>query len=132
MQFAAEEDTVHEVGDEAVFTLSSAKPGNGVEQLRDGNTDSFWQSDGPQPHSINIQFHKNMRLKEVSFYTDFKLDESYTPAKVSVRAGSCLQDLSEIIVLDLDEPSGWVTIPLVPNAAQARYARHSSERASWR
>jgi Anaphase-promoting complex, subunit 10 (APC10) len=29
------------------LTISSAKPGNGVEHLRDGNTtDTFWQSDG--------------------------------------------------------------------------------------
>ncbi len=32
-----------EIGDEAVWTLSSAKPGNGIEQLRDGNTETFWQ-----------------------------------------------------------------------------------------
>lgn len=32
-----------EVGDDAVWSLSSAKPGNGVEQLRDGRTDTFWQ-----------------------------------------------------------------------------------------
>jgi hypothetical protein len=33
-----------ELGNEAVWKLSSAKPGNGVEQLRDDNTDTFWQS----------------------------------------------------------------------------------------
>jgi len=34
---------VREIGDEAVWTLSSAKPGNGVDQLRDGTVESFWQ-----------------------------------------------------------------------------------------
>lgn len=47
-----------EIGDLAVWSLSTAKPGNGVEQLRDDSTDTYWQSDGPQPHLINIQFHK--------------------------------------------------------------------------
>lgn len=28
---------VREVGDEAAWTLSSAKPGNGIDQLRDGD-----------------------------------------------------------------------------------------------
>jgi hypothetical protein len=32
-----------EVGDLAVWTLSSAKPGNGVEQIRDDSTTTFWQ-----------------------------------------------------------------------------------------
>lgn len=32
-----------EVGDLAVWTLSSAKQGNGVEQIRDNNTNTFWQ-----------------------------------------------------------------------------------------
>ncbi len=32
-----------EIGEEAVWTLSSAKPGNGVDQLRDDNVNTFWQ-----------------------------------------------------------------------------------------
>lgn len=32
-----------EIGDLAVWTLSSAKSGNGVEQLRDDNINTFWQ-----------------------------------------------------------------------------------------
>eukprot|EP00971_Amphidinium_carterae_P203460 4037731-Amphidinium_carterae.1 len=47
---------------EAAWSLSSAKPGNGVEQLRDGNTETFWQSDGPQPHLINIQFQRKVKV----------------------------------------------------------------------
>lgn len=51
-----------EVGDLAVWTVTSAKLGNGVEQLRDGRTDTYWQSDGLQPHLINVQFQKKARL----------------------------------------------------------------------
>ena len=47
-----------EIGQMGVWSLSTAKPGNGVEQLRDDNIETYWQSDGPQPHLINIQFHK--------------------------------------------------------------------------
>ena len=35
--------TLHDIGNEAIWTLSSAKIGNGIEQLRDGNITSFWQ-----------------------------------------------------------------------------------------
>jgi hypothetical protein len=31
-----------EIGDLAVWTLSSAKQGNGVDQLRDNNVNTFW------------------------------------------------------------------------------------------
>lgn len=55
--------TRREIGSEAVWTLSSAKMGNGVEQLRDDNTNTFWQSDGSQPHLINIQFMKKTRVQ---------------------------------------------------------------------
>ena len=145
-----------EIGEQAVWSLSTAKPGNGVEQLRDDNSDTYWQcahdaphaphhtalhrthdaphrtaphrtaphrtprprgallhvsrSDGPQPHLINIQFHKKMHIHEIVIYTDFKLDESYTPSKISIRAGSTFHDLQEIHVEELNEPSGWVTI----------------------
>ena len=30
-------------GQQAVWSLSTAKPGNGVDQLRDGNLDTYWQ-----------------------------------------------------------------------------------------
>ena len=35
-----------ELGKYAVWSLSSAKPGNGIEQLRDDPTETYWQSDG--------------------------------------------------------------------------------------
>ncbi len=108
-----------EVGDQAVWSLSTAKPGNGVDQLRDDNSDTYWQSDGPQPHLVNIQFHSKMRLHEIRIYTDFKLDESYTPSKISIRAGTTFHDLQEIHVQELNEPSGWVTILPPPDAEGA-------------
>ena len=38
-----------------------------------------YRSDGTQPHYVNIQFLKKMRVQEISMYLDFKTDESYTP-----------------------------------------------------
>ena len=34
---------LREVGDLAVWSVASAKPGNGVQLLRDGRTDTYWQ-----------------------------------------------------------------------------------------
>jgi len=103
-----------EIGKSAVWTLSSAKPGFGVDQLRDDNLESYWQSDGPQPHLINIQFNKKTAIEEVRIFTDHKLDESYTPCKISVRAGTNYHDLQEIKLLELEEPSGWLKVSIIP------------------
>mmetsp|Transcript_5068 Transcript_5068/g.14048 ORF Transcript_5068/g.14048 Transcript_5068/m.14048 type:complete len:192 (-) Transcript_5068:109-684(-) len=103
---------LREISDEAAWSLSSAKPGNGVEQLRDSNTETFWQSDGPQPHLINVQFHRKVRVSELRLFTNYKVDESYTPSCISVRIGTAHHDLQEIEVVDLREPDGWVTIRL--------------------
>ncbi|XP_022647762.1 anaphase-promoting complex subunit 10-like isoform X3 [Varroa jacobsoni] len=97
-----------EVGDQAVWSLSSCKPGFGVDQLRDNNTETYWQSDGPQPHLVNIQFRRKTLVDQLSIYTDFKLDESYTPNRISVRVGSHFHDLQELDVVELQEPSGWI------------------------
>lgn len=39
-------------------------------------------------------------------YTDYKLDESYTPSRISLRAGTHFNDLQEIQVVELHEPTG--------------------------
>lgn len=101
-----------EIGDEAVWTLSTAKSGNGVNQLRDDNVHTYWQSDGCQPHFINIQFHERVGIDSVDLYLDYKLDESYTPKKIRFFSGTMHHDLEEIHSLELNEPSGWITVPL--------------------
>jgi len=95
-----------------VWSVTSAKPGNGVELLRDNNLDTYWQSDGAQPHLVNVQFQRKVRIRELALYADYKLDESYTPSKISVRAGNSFHDLREIKVVDLNEPVGWTRVRL--------------------
>lgn len=55
-----------------------------------------------------------VRLQELAVFLDYKLDESYTPNKLSIRAGTSVHDLKEIKSVDLTEPVGWVQIPLQP------------------
>ena len=105
-------------------------------------------------------------MSEVALFMDFKMDESYTPAKVSVRVGNTFRDLREarraaagmgcalpplpppppppppasrargclptgpfalcplpclrlplcqVRVIELQEPQGWVVVPLPPD-----------------
>jgi len=103
---------LREVGSQASWSLSSCKPGFGVAALRDNCTDTYWQSDGQLPHLVNIQFRRKTTVQDVAIYTDYKLDESYTPTRISVRGGTNFNDLQEIEVVELTEPSGWIVIPL--------------------
>lgn len=103
---------LREIGSEAVFTISTAKSGNGVEQLRDGNLETFWQSDGAAPHTINIQFSRKVSVSKVCLYMDYTTDESYTSKKISVRSGTTQHDLIDVTAIELHEPIGWCQINL--------------------
>ncbi|VAI62500.1 unnamed protein product [Triticum turgidum subsp. durum] len=106
------EGDMREMAKTAVWSVSSSKPGNGVASLRDDSLDTYWQSDGAQPHLVNIQFQKKVQLQHVVLYVDFKLDESYTPNKISIRAGDGFHNLKEIKTVELSKSVGWVHISL--------------------
>mmetsp|Transcript_9429 Transcript_9429/g.16504 ORF Transcript_9429/g.16504 Transcript_9429/m.16504 type:complete len:124 (+) Transcript_9429:412-783(+) len=53
-----------------------------------------------------------MSIAEVALYLDYKHDESYTPKKLCFKAGSTFHDLEKVHQLELEEPHGWVYIPL--------------------
>ncbi|KAK8233330.1 anaphase-promoting complex, subunit 10/DOC domain-containing protein, partial [Phyllosticta capitalensis] len=101
---------VKEISSLASWTVSSSKPGCGVPQLRSPSTASFWQSDGPQPHHLNIHFFKVVEIAAMRLYLDFDQDESYTPTKLAFLAGMGEMDLQEWAVMSLAEPRGWVNV----------------------
>ena len=101
-----------EVGTLAVWSVTSAKPGNGVDLLRDGSAETYWQSDGTQPHLVNVQFQRKVQLREVALHLSYKNDESYTPQRLSVRVGNGFHDLREVKAVEMEEPEGWVVVPL--------------------
>lgn len=68
--------------------------------------DTYWQSDGHLPHLVNIQFQRKTAISQIYIYTDYKLDESYTPSRISIRSGTHFNDLQEIEIIDLNEPTG--------------------------
>ena len=53
---------VEDFGKEAFWELSSAKAGFGVDHLRDGNPDTYWQSDSNGPHIISVHFRTRTRI----------------------------------------------------------------------
>lgn len=75
--------------------------------------DTYWQSDGQLPHLVNIQFQRKTAINQIYIYTDYKLDESYTPNRISIRSGTHFNDLQEIDIVDLTEPSGNESLQLL-------------------
>merc|ERR1712058_225539 len=68
--------------------------------------------DGQLPHLVNIQFRRKTTIQSVAVFTDYKLDETWAPTRISIRMGTNFNDLQEIEVVELQEPTGWVEIPL--------------------
>ena len=101
-----------EIGGLAVWSVASAKPGNGVEMLRDDDLGTFWQSDGAQPHVVNAQFQHKVEICELAMWCEYKMDESYTPSLISIRAGASCHDLREVRCVELKNPNGWVRVRL--------------------
>ena len=73
-----------EIGQFAVWSVSSCKAGFGVDKLRDDCTDTYWQSDGQQPHYINISLPRKFAISHVCLNVNVKMDESYTPEKLAI------------------------------------------------
>ncbi|OUS43223.1 anaphase-promoting complex, subunit 10/DOC domain-containing protein [Ostreococcus tauri] len=106
------EAEAHAIGGLAVWSVASAKPGNGVEMLRDDDLGTFWQSDGAQPHVVNAQFQHKVEICELAMWCEYKMDESYTPSLISIRAGASCHDLREVRCVELENPNGWVRVRL--------------------
>ena len=51
---------VREVSSEGVWSVSSCKAGYGVEAVVDGSVETYWQSDGPQPHLLTLSFPRKL------------------------------------------------------------------------
>ncbi len=111
----------------ATWTLSSAKPGCALPQLRHSNPHLFWQSDGPQPHTLTLHFFKLVAIVKMRIYLDFDLDESYTPTKMKFYAGmseGALVEFGTWAVMETTDPEtgeqtsdianvrGWIDVPL--------------------
>ncbi|PGH15896.1 hypothetical protein AJ79_02063 [Helicocarpus griseus UAMH5409] len=103
---------LREISSLASWTVSTHKPGCGIAALRHPSPAHFWQSDGPQPHTLTLHFFKRVSIVRIRVYLDFELDESYTPTKMVFLAGMGGNDLVEFAVWTGEAPAGWVDVDL--------------------
>lgn len=99
-----------DIGALGAWSVSSFKAGSGIKELREDNPETFWQSDGTQPHYLDIHFSKKVSISRISIFTDFSRDESYTPSKITFLAGNGFHDLIEVSTIELNQPTGWTHI----------------------
>jgi len=99
-----------EISSLASWTVSTAKPGNGVVALRNPDLNHFWQSDGPQPHLLSIHFFKLVSIAHMRVFLDFESDESYTPTKIQFLAGMGAHDVQEFAEMAFEQPTGWIDV----------------------
>ncbi|KAL7417693.1 anaphase-promoting complex, subunit 10/DOC domain-containing protein [Mrakia frigida] len=111
----------------ATWSVSSHKFGFGVANLKDPDPELFWQSEGPQPHFISLQFPHRVNILKLSIYLSHPKDDSYTPQKLSIRAGTGRHDLTEVRLHEVDKPEGWVTIDLRDGAVEGEEAEEMEE-----
>ncbi|RPD54295.1 anaphase-promoting complex, subunit 10, partial [Lentinus tigrinus ALCF2SS1-6] len=106
-----------DIGHLAKWSVSSFKFGFGPECLTDEDPDTFWHSDGPQPHFITVEFPRKVSIQKISMYLSFPLDDSYTPTTIAIRAGTGSVDLQDIRILTIEKPDGWITfdVSMEPN-----------------
>lgn len=99
----------------SVWTVSSAKHGNGVRNLmhyHDLNT--FWQSDGALPHVIRIRLSQLTPVEAIALYVNSGVDQSYSPRVIKVKAGTHEGDMTEVARADIGagQECGWVLMEL--------------------
>lgn len=70
------------------------------------------RSDGPQPHHLNIHFSRLVSILSIRIYLDFESDESYTPTRITLLAGTGYHDLIPFSTLEFTQPKGWINVPL--------------------
>lgn len=104
----------------ATWTLSSAKPGCALAQLRNPSPSQFWQSDGPQPHTLTLHFFKLVSIVRLRIYLDFKLDESYTPTKMKFFAGMSEGGLVEFASWEVEDSVDEATGEMSNNVEKIR------------
>ncbi|WBW71740.1 anaphase-promoting complex substrate recognition subunit Apc10 [Schizosaccharomyces osmophilus] len=105
-------DGLVDIGNLAQWTCSSEKGSFPIRLVRDDNVETYWQSDGSQPHDIHVKFVKRVSVKYISLYLQYTFDESYTPDRLRISAGTGFHDLELVTTVQLEEPTGWVHVPV--------------------
>lgn len=115
-----EKTNLSNVSNLAYWQASSNKIGNPITNVLTDDADNFWQSDGAQPHEIDIYFSGRVDIAMIALFFSLKTDESYTPKLVKISAGHSPSDAVFYKNLEIKDMNGWVGITFEDNRSQDR------------
>ncbi len=92
----------------AQVTVSSSN--SLVGRLLDGDTDTFWQTDGSRPHWIQLNFDEDWKVQSVQMYVDYERDRSYCPKKVCIEITHDGETTSAGSTVVPVASKGWVSV----------------------
>lgn len=59
-----------------------------------------------------MHFIRRVEIRRIRFYVDYNDDESYTPTRIRVEAGTGWHDLQELCEMVLPNPVGWQEVAI--------------------
>ena len=59
-----------------------------------------------------MHFIRLVTIRRIRFYVDYNEDESYTPTRIRILAGTGWHDLIPLTEMFLERPEGWQDVPL--------------------
>lgn len=114
-----ESHNISNVNNLAWWNASSSKQGNPVENVLNDDPNSFWQSDGAQPHLIDVYFSRMMSIALIALYFSISSDESYTPKVFKLYVGTSPSDAVFYKSYHIDHLDGWVGLTFSDNREDA-------------
>lgn len=86
-------DNMVDISKLCYWKASSSKVMHPIENVLNDDPESFWQSDGGQPHIVDIYFNKRVELAMLVLFFGFEVDESYSPSVMKIYIGDSINDL---------------------------------------
>ncbi|SCU95533.1 LADA_0G16116g1_1 [Lachancea dasiensis] len=102
----------------AFWKASSQKEGFHISHALDDNPNSYWQSDGSQPHYIEANFSKRVEIIQLALFLSVIVDESYTPQILKIYAGHSSSDSTLYKTLEVRNLNDWVLLTFADNRPQ--------------
>lgn len=100
---------------QAVWSVSSTQPGSGIENLFDGNKDTYWQSAGTLPHQIIAQFSRKTFISLVKIAVS-TLDDNYAPFQIEISVGNHPNSMESLGKFTLEVINGVNTFSIEKEA----------------
>ena len=59
-------------------------------------------------HPSTSNMRRSRASQKIAVYLSHKKDDSYTPEKMGIRAGTSLRDLQDVRTVRFEKPEGWI------------------------